>query len=181
MANTATKTKAPTAGRRPRTAAPTAGEAVAEERLPFGMLLSRMGQESIARVRKAVRPLELSAQHYLVMKQLAYLGTASQATLADSLGLDYSNLATATAELHEAELIERYRHERDRRRYVIELSEKGTKRLAEADAAIAEVEEALVASLDEAEREQFWELLRKAADGVSLCPSTADPEGTGSC
>jgi DNA-binding MarR family transcriptional regulator len=174
---------ATTAKTQPRTARPTAGQAAADERLPFGVLLSRMGQESIARVRKAVRPLELSAQHYIVMKQLAFLGTASQATLADSLGLDYSNLATVTAELHEAALIERYRHEKDRRRYVVELSGKGTKRLVEADAAIADVEEALVANLDAAEREQFWALLRKAADGVSVCPSTqdaADPEDAAS-
>ena len=103
------------------------------ERLPFGVLLARLGQESMARFRKALRPLELSAQQYVVLKQLQTMGAASQATLAESLGIDYSNLATVTAELHDAGLIERYRHENDRRRYVVELSGRGAEVVGKAE------------------------------------------------
>ena len=42
-----------------------------DERLPFGVLLARLGQESMARFRKALRPLDLSAQQFVVLKQVA--------------------------------------------------------------------------------------------------------------
>ena len=86
----------------------------------------------------------MSPQQFMVLKQLQVIKTASQADLAQALGLDNSNLAAVTAELNEAGLIERYRHERDRRRYVIELSPSGAKVLAEADAAIADGEQELL-------------------------------------
>ena len=146
------------------------------ERLPYGVLLARLGQEAMARFRKALRPLDLSAQHYVVLKQLEAFGASSQATLAEALGLDYSNLATVTAELSDRGLIERYRHESDRRRYVVELSEPGTELIAQADAAVAEGEEGMVRTLSEEERERFWLLLREVGDAAQLCPNTPLPD-----
>ena len=146
--------------------------AATADRLPFGVLLARLGQESMARFRKALRPLDLSAQQYVVLKQLQAIGTASQATLAEALGIDYSNLATVTAELSEKELIERYRHESDRRRYVIELSKRGASLIEDADRAIADGEEGLISSLGDQDRERLWKLLREVADAVELCPRT---------
>jgi DNA-binding MarR family transcriptional regulator len=139
-------------------------------RLPYGLLLARLGQESVSRFRRSLRPLELSAQQFIVMKQLQEIGAASQAALADALGLDYSNLATVTAELNERGLIERYRHESDRRRYVVELSGPGRELVAEADRSIAEGEEEMLSTLGEGDRERFWQLLREVADAAQLCP-----------
>ena len=158
------------AGLSPAATQPT--EAV-EQRLPVGVLLARLGQESMARFRKALKPLELSAQHYIVLKQLQTIGAASQAVLADALGIDYSNLATVTAELSDRGLIERYRHENDRRRYVVELSESGAEVIGQADTAIAEGEEGMLNTLLQADRERFWQLLRQVADAAELCPRTA--------
>ena len=153
--------------------APTAtADLTPDGRLPFGVLLARLGQESMARFRKALRPLDLSAQQFVVLKQVQATGAASQATLADALGLDYSNLATVTGELSDAGLIERYRHESDRRRYVIELSERGAEVCAQADQAIAEGEEGMLSTLSEEERERFWMVLRQVADAADLCPGT---------
>lgn len=139
-------------------------------RLPLGILLSRLGGETMGRYRRSLKPLELNAQHYVVLKQLETLGTASQAALAEALGVDYSNLATITGDLAERGLIERYRHESDRRRYVVELSESGLKLVKEADHAVSEGEQKFVESLEPDEREQFWLLLRKVADAAELCP-----------
>jgi MarR family transcriptional regulator, lower aerobic nicotinate degradation pathway regulator len=144
--------------------------AATNERLPTGVLLARLGQESMARFRKSLRHLDLSAQKYVVLKQLQAIGAASQATLAESLGIDYSNLATVTGELSDRGLIERYRHESDRRRYVIELSDGGAELLAEADRAIAESEEEMLSTLAGDDRERFWTLLRQVADNAQLCP-----------
>lgn len=144
----------------------------AKDRLPLGVLMARLGQETQARFRRALRPLELTAQHYIVLKQLEAIGAASQAVLADALGIDYSNLASVTAELNERGLIERYRHEEDRRRYVVELSERGVETIAQADAAIDEGEQGMLRTLGESDREQLWQLLRRVADAAELCPGT---------
>ncbi len=145
-------------------------------RLPSGVLLARLGQESVARFRRALKPLDLSAQHYIVLKQLAVIGAASQASLADALGIDYSNLATVTAELADRDLIERYRHESDRRRYVVELSAAGAKLVEKADVAITESEEEMFRTLDGDDREHLARLLRDVADAASLCPSETATE-----
>ncbi len=113
----------------------------------------------------------------MVLKQLQVIGTASQSDIAQALGLDNSNLAAITGELNEAGLIERYRHERDRRRYVIELSVRGAEAVAEADEAIAAGEQELLSALEPADRERLWALLRGVADGANLCPmSCAEAE-----
>jgi MarR family transcriptional regulator, lower aerobic nicotinate degradation pathway regulator len=141
-----------------------------DARLPYGLLLARLGQESVARFRRALKPLGLNTQQFFVLRQLQAIGAASQASLADALGIDYSNLATITAELNDRGLIERYRHESDRRRYVVELSESGAALCAEASNAIADGEEALLSTLEESDRERLWTLLREVADAASLCP-----------
>src|SRR5918996_2421631 len=87
----------------------------AVERIPYGLLLARLGQESTARFRRSLRPLNLGAQQFIVLKQLQTMGPTSQSGLADALGIDYSNLATVCAELYERGLIERSRDESDRR------------------------------------------------------------------
>lgn len=144
----------------------------AVERIPYGLLLARLGQESTARFRRSLRPLNLGAQQFIVLKQLQVFGSCSQGELADALGLDYSNLASVTGQLYERGLIERHRDPADRRRYVVELTEDGTRLLADADGAIAAGEQDMIGSLDEGEREQLWELLRRMADALELCPGS---------
>lgn len=141
-----------------------------DARLPYGLLLARLGQESVARFRRALKPLGLNTQQFFVLRQLQAIGAASQASLADALGIDYSNLATITADLNDRGLIERYRHESDRRRYVVELSDSGAALCAEASNAVAEGEDALLSSLEAGDREHLWVLLRQVADAASLCP-----------
>ena len=141
-------------------------------RLPSGLLLARLGQESVARFRRALRPLNLSAQQFIVLKQLEAMGPASQAAVADALGIDYSNLAGVAGELCERGLLERARDDTDRRRYVIELTVDGQRLLRDADNAIGAGESDLLGTLDETERDQLWELLRRLADSLELCPDS---------
>jgi DNA-binding MarR family transcriptional regulator len=143
----------------------------AVERIPYGLLLARLGQDSTARFRRSLRPLNLGAQQFIVLKQLQVFGSCSQGELADALGIDYSNLASVTGQLYERGLIERHRDPADRRRYAVELTGEGQQLLADGDTAIASGEEDMLNSLDPAEREQLWELLRRMADTLELCPS----------
>jgi DNA-binding MarR family transcriptional regulator len=146
--------------------------AAGTERIPYGLLLARLGQEATARFRRSVRPLNLGAQQFIVLKQLQALGPCSQGALADALGIDYSNLAGVTGELYRRELIGRSRDESDRRRYVVELTGEGRQLLADADNAVGAGEEDMLSALGEAERDHLWDLLRRVADSLELCPST---------
>jgi DNA-binding MarR family transcriptional regulator len=143
------------------------------EQVPMSTLLAGLGREATARLRRAMRPLGLGAQQFLVLKQLQALGQTSQAELADALAIDPSNLAAIAADLCDRELVQRSRHEIDRRRYVLRLSPAGEQLLRRTEGAIATAETDLLAPLDQEQRDHLYTLLRRLADGVELCP-TAD-------
>jgi DNA-binding MarR family transcriptional regulator len=147
--------------------------AISPEQVPMSTLLAGLGRDVTARVRRAMRPLGLGAQQFLVLNQLQVLGQTSQAELADALAIDPSNLAAIAADLSDRLLVERTRHENDRRRYVLRLSRTGEQVLRRTEGAIADAEADLLAPLDQEQREQLYTLLRRLADGVELCP-TAD-------
>jgi DNA-binding MarR family transcriptional regulator len=125
------------------------------DQLPMAMLLTGLGRESTARVRRAMRPLGLGAQHFLVLRQLKVLGESSQAELADGLGIDRSNLTDVVDSLCADGLIERSRDEADRRRNVLRLSAAGKRLLRRTEGAIANAEEELLAALDAGQRQQL--------------------------
>src|SRR3954454_3013381 len=110
--------------------------AASTERIPYGLLLARLGQEATARFRRSVRPLDLGAQQFIVLKQLEALGACSQGQLAGALGTDSTTPASVTAELSRRELTGRSRDEADGRRYVVELPQAGRQLLADADNAV---------------------------------------------
>jgi DNA-binding MarR family transcriptional regulator len=135
-------------------------------------LLAALGRDATARVRRALRPLGLGAQQYLVLDQLRMLGAPSQAELADALGIDRSNLAAIAADLCDRGLAERTRDEADRRRYVLRLSPDGERLLHRTEGAVAAAEDDLLAPLGAEQREKLYALLRRLADGVDLCPAS---------
>jgi DNA-binding MarR family transcriptional regulator len=151
-----------------------AAAAPATEQVPMSTLLTGLGRDTTARVRRAMRPLGLGAQQFLVLKQLQLLGRTSQAELADALGIDRSNLAAICADLAERDLVRRSRDDVDRRRYVLRLTRRGDGLLRRAEGAIAAAEDELLAALDGRSRDQLYVLLRRVADGVDLCPTAGD-------
>jgi len=154
------------------------------EQPPMTALLAGLGRDATARARRALRPLGLGAQEYLVLDQLRVLGQASQTELADALGIDRSNHATIAAELCDRGLAERSRDHADRRRYVLRLSPAGERLLTRTEGAIGAAEDELLAPLDRDRREQLYDLLRRLADGVDLCPvpsRIAGADGQNAC
>ncbi|MEA2125314.1 MAG: MarR family transcriptional regulator, transcriptional regulator for hemolysin [Solirubrobacteraceae bacterium] len=151
-----------------RTTAQTNGQ------VPMTTLLAGLGREATGRVRRAIRPLGIGAQQFLLLEQLNLLGQTSQADLAEALAIDPSNLATIAADLADSGLVERTRDDIDRRRYVLRLSRAGEQLLRRTEGAIATAEHDLLTPLDDAQREQLYVLLRRLADGVDLCPQAGD-------
>jgi DNA-binding MarR family transcriptional regulator len=137
-------------------------------------LLAGLGREATGRVRRAMRPLGIGAQQYLLLEQLKLLGQTSQAELAEALALDPSNLATTATDLVDRGLVERNRDDADRRRYVLRLSPAGEQLLRRTEGALAAAENDLLGPLDDGQREHLYTLLRRLADGVDLCPPAGD-------
>lgn len=138
-------------------------------------LLTGLGRDMTARLRRAMRPLGLGAQQFLLLEQLQLRGQASQAELADALSIDPSNVAPLVADLCDRGLVERNRHDADRRRYVLRVTRTGAQLLRRTEGAITDAETELLAPLESEQREELHTLLRHLADGVNLCP-TADAD-----
>jgi MarR family transcriptional regulator, lower aerobic nicotinate degradation pathway regulator len=144
------------------------------DRVPYGVLLARLGREATARFRCSLKPLGLAPPEFFMLKQLEALGAASQSTVAEAVGMDTSNLATLTAELCRRGLIVRTRDEDDRRRYVVELTDAGRRLLADADRAIETGELEMLEGLAEDERELLRVFLLRMAGSLDLEPETCD-------
>ena len=148
--------------------------ATALDQVPMTTLLTGLGRDATARVRRAIRPLGLGAQQFMVLKQLQVVGQTSQAELADALGIDRSNLAAVVAELVGPR--PRRAHPRRGRPPALRApsGRAGERLLRRADGAIIAAEEELLAPLGGEERGQLYTLLRRLADGVDFCPTAAD-------
>jgi DNA-binding MarR family transcriptional regulator len=79
--------------------------------------------------------------------------------------MDGTNIVGLLNELEAEDLIERRRSPEDRRRHVVALTDAGVKRLAEAECALAAVENEVLGALDDNQREALHNLLQQAASG----------------
>jgi DNA-binding MarR family transcriptional regulator len=123
----------------------------------------------------ALAPLELKPLQVGALHQLRS-GPMSQQALGDALDIDASNLVAVLNDLEDKGLITRRRDPDDRRRHIVEITETGVETLVRVGVAVADVEERLVAALDDDQREQLHELLTTIA--ASLCgggPCPDDP------
>jgi DNA-binding MarR family transcriptional regulator len=100
-------------------------------------------------------------------------GSSSQQLLADVLRIDPTNLVGLLNELEQARLITRQRSSEDRRRHVVDLTVTGRAKLAEAEMALAAVEDEMFRGLSHDERETLYQLLlragRELTDAATNC------------
>jgi MarR family transcriptional regulator, lower aerobic nicotinate degradation pathway regulator len=99
--------------------------------------------------------------HLAVLTSLAELGPVSQRQVGEHLGKDCSDLVAVLDDLEVAGLVVRGRDQRDRRRHRVMLTPAGRRALARLDEAAWEAEDAVLAPLDERERELLHGLLRR--------------------
>ena len=113
-------------------------------------LFGRVTQQTQRLIRQQMESAGLRTQHYHVLASLADSGEAAQATLADRIGLDRSDLVTVLDELQKLEYVVRRTDPADRRRNIVGTTAKGEKALAEMDKLIyaAEAEAEIIASFE---------------------------------
>ena len=123
--------------------------------------LGRSSQHAQRLVRQHMTQAGVRTQHYHVLASLADDGEAAQATLADRIGFDRSDLVTLLDELEELKLLARRVDPADRRRKIVAITPAGEKQLDAMDQLIYAAEKDLLEPLTASERKTLLALLRR--------------------
>src|ERR1700761_2186625 len=130
--------RAKTSGPRPAPAAepatpPSTGAARAQAPAQASVLIARIGRVVRQRFEQFLTPLGLSQRDVIALTYLRGHGPTPQQLLAERLRLDASSMVCLLNELEESELVVRRRDRSDRRRALVQLSDKGERTLDEVD------------------------------------------------
>jgi DNA-binding MarR family transcriptional regulator len=128
-----------------------------------GFLLALLGVEIKTRSIAQFADEGLMPYHYSVLAMLDEGARETQATIADTLRLDRSQLVGLLDSLESKGLIERRRDPHDRRRQAVSLTAEGRKVLVRMRAIIDRIEVDFLAPLSAPEREQLQGLLLQLA------------------
>jgi MarR family transcriptional regulator, lower aerobic nicotinate degradation pathway regulator len=134
-----------------------------ELRACTGFLLARVG---IAMKLAAMEEFEragFNPYSYGVLAVLAEGATETQASIADTLDLDRSQLVGILDQLERESLIERRRDQTDRRRHMVSITPAGKKQLVKMRAMIKSMEDSLLGALDVDERASLQDFLQRIA------------------
>ena len=127
------------------------------------IVLGRMGFEVKRRAIEALEGAGSNLYDYSVLALLAEGASETQASIADTLKLDRSQLVGLLDSLEEGGLIERRRDPKDRRRHSVILTGDGKRQLGRLRTIVKQLEDDFLAPLDADERYQLYRLLFRVA------------------
>jgi DNA-binding MarR family transcriptional regulator len=146
------------------------------------LLMIKLGRITMHRFTEALEPYGIRPRHVAALIELRDTGELTQQTLCGQLHLDPTNLVAVLNDLEERGYAKRRRDPEDRRRHLVEVTNKGVAVIEKVSEVMDGVEEELLAGLDPADREQLegaltsiWEV----SGGYEAWSAVADqPEET---
>jgi DNA-binding MarR family transcriptional regulator len=136
----------------------------------LAFLLSQVGAHSSSRFGERLEPLGLKPAHAGILRVIAGNDGLSQQALGERLGLFPSRLVIVLDELEERKLVERRDSPADRRSYALYLTRAGLSALERIEQISQEHQDAICAALNDLERAQLEDYLRRIADEQKLEP-----------
>ena len=138
-----------------------------------GTALTILGEGFSRHIRQVLAEHDLKPRQLRILDLLHDRGPIGQRELAELMGVDHSVLVGLLNPLEAARLVKRERDTIDRRRHVVTIAAAGQRRLAQADQAFRDAEDAYFAALDAREREHLHSLLARVRSTVAA-PADGD-------
>ena len=135
------------------------------ERDDLGAMFARITQRLIAAERPLLARHGLSMWGYIALSQVVRAPAATQLELAQAIRYDKTRLIALLDELEHDGLVTRRPDPADRRARTIEITTEGRRRHAAAQAAIREMEDDLLAGLDDDRRAALLDALAVLSRG----------------
>ena len=131
-------------------------------------LIAQVGAHAASQFGRRLRKLNLAPQHAGILRILNSTPGITQQTLATALGTVASRLVVLVDEMEQRGLIERRENPSDRRRYALQVTQKGRSTLEAIGRIAREHSQALLAGISEEEQRQLATLLQRIADQQGL-------------
>ena len=136
----------------------------------IGFLVSRMGTITQKRFSSRLEAVEVTPRMWGALNVLEAAGSITQHGLCKRTGMDPSSMVATIDDLERKGLVERRAHPSDRRAYALHVTDAGRETLARGREVVQEVEDELLAPLDDAEREQLRSLLLRLVTAAGNTP-----------
>src|SRR5690349_16670083 len=138
-----------------------------------GFLISRMGTVAQKRFSSRLEALDLTPRMWGTLNILEADAPITQHGPRKRTGMDPSSMVTTIDDLEKRDPVERPTHPSDRRAYALHVTDAGRETLSQGRKVVQEVQDELLAALDDAEREQLRSLLLR----LVIAAGKASPAG----
>ncbi|MBC7301606.1 MAG: MarR family transcriptional regulator [Nocardia sp.] len=131
-------------------------------------LLIKLGQVMFRVSEDRLATLGLRTRHFMILKVLAADQASSQLELGNRLRIDSTTMVAAIDLLESAGFAARIRDHRDRRRFLVEITEQGMRAVEQAEELVRTLNDDLFAGLDEDQRANLHSALLAMNSGEAL-------------